>query len=130
MVLDHARYACPPRTAATQRAQVAEGRRRFSELLRRDGPRKRGPVGVKDGPPINGLNRSLVLPHSCRSCKLCAGTYLLGYLGTKRRMQCSKNRLLDDFVGDGEQRWGHLNAQDPGSLRVDEELELGRLNDR
>ena len=29
MAHDHARHACPSRTAATQRAQVAEGRGRF-----------------------------------------------------------------------------------------------------
>src|SRR5437762_5437382 len=34
-------------------------------------------------------------------------------------------RLLDDFVGDGEQRRRDVDGEQPGSLQVDDELELG-----
>ena len=39
----------------------------------------------------------------------------------------SLSDLLDDLVGGGEQRWRHGEADGLGGLQVDDELELGRL---
>jgi hypothetical protein len=38
--------------------------------------------------------------------------------------------LFDHLVGDGEQRRGHLKAEQPSGLQVDGEFELDRLLDR
>ena len=38
--------------------------------------------------------------------------------------------LFDHLVGGGEQRWRHGEAEHPGGLGVDDQLELGRLHDR
>ena len=38
--------------------------------------------------------------------------------------------LFDHLVGAGEQRRRHCEAKHPGCLRVDDQLELGRLHDR
>jgi hypothetical protein len=38
--------------------------------------------------------------------------------------------LLDHLVGAGEQRGRHVDAEHECRLRVDDELELGRLHDR
>ena len=38
--------------------------------------------------------------------------------------------LFDHLVGDGEERWGNLDAQQLCGLQVDDKLEPGRLHDR
>jgi hypothetical protein len=38
--------------------------------------------------------------------------------------------LLDHLVGGCEERFRHLDAEQPRGLKVDDELELGRLMDR
>jgi hypothetical protein len=40
------------------------------------------------------------------------------------------NDLLDHFVGDCEERRGHVEPERPGGLQVDHQLEPGRLLDR
>ena len=37
-------------------------------------------------------------------------------------MQCSKSTSLDDLVGEQLDRVGHLDAEQPGRLQVDDEL--------
>jgi len=39
-------------------------------------------------------------------------------------------RLLDHLVGEGEQRWRHLDAKQSRGLQVDDELKRDRLHDR
>ena len=42
-------------------------------------------------------------------------------------MRCSKKILFDDFVGAGEQRGRHVDAEHLGGLQIDDELESGGL---
>jgi hypothetical protein len=44
-------------------------------------------------------------------------------------MHRSNGRVFDHFVGESEQSWRHRDAEQPSGLRVDDELELGRLHD-
>src|SRR5262249_33590651 len=39
-------------------------------------------------------------------------------------------RSFDHLVGDGKQRRGHVEANHPGRLGVDDQLKLARLHDR
>jgi hypothetical protein len=43
---------------------------------------------------------------------------------------CANASLFDHLVGNREQRRRHGEAEHPGSLGVDDQLELGRLHDR
>ena len=45
-------------------------------------------------------------------------------------MAVSISTSLDHLVGDGKESRRHLDAERPGGLQVDDELELGRLHDR
>ena len=38
--------------------------------------------------------------------------------------------LFDDLVGDGEHPWRHLDVERSRRLKIDDELKLGRLNNR
>src|SRR5262245_44935871 len=43
---------------------------------------------------------------------------------------CQCGASLDHLVGDSEQPWREAEAECPGGVEVDHELELGRLHDR
>jgi hypothetical protein len=47
-----------------------------------------------------------------------------------RLMHRNKTVLFDHLVGGGEQGWRHIEAQRPGGLEVDHELEFRWLHDR
>src|SRR5205809_3475308 len=53
---------------------------------------------------------------------------------TRTAEQCdgasSATRSFDHLVGAGEQRWRNFEAERPGRLQVDDELEFGGLQDR
>jgi hypothetical protein len=42
----------------------------------------------------------------------------------------NSRRLIDHLIGEQLHRVGHLDAQRPGRLQVDDELEFGRLHHR
>ena len=48
----------------------------------------------------------------------------------RRVMNSRRHGSFDHLVGDGEQRGRHVDAERPGRLQVDDELELGRLQHR
>src|SRR6059058_2971166 len=54
--------------------------------------------------------------------------------GRRAAEQCdgasSATRSFDHLVGAGEQRWRNFEAERPGRLQVDDELEFGGLQDR
>jgi hypothetical protein len=55
---------------------------------------------------------------------------VMSAIATSGLMQCSRPQLFDHLVGAGEQRRGHLNAEQSRRLRVDDEHEFARLQDR
>ena len=50
-----------------------------------------------------------------------------GRLGSPR---LNRNRLFDDLVGTGEDRWRHRETERLGGFQIDQELELRRLINR
>jgi hypothetical protein len=54
------------------------------------------------------------------------------FVGTHKTQQrvCKKPVLLDHLVGAGKQRRRHVEAERPGGLEVDHELQLGRKLNR
>jgi hypothetical protein len=51
-------------------------------------------------------------------------------LSAKSRPEQVQQKLFDHLVGSGEQAWRKAEAECPGGVEVDHELEFDRLHDR
>jgi hypothetical protein len=61
-----------------------------------------------------------------QACQWLSGQITLCAMNGPERVQ---QKLFDDFVGAGKQRWWHSQAKSPGRLKIDEQLDLGGLLD-
>jgi hypothetical protein len=52
------------------------------------------------------------------------------FVPTRDSCTAAKSSSFDHLVGQGEQRWWHLQAEAPGRLEIDDKLEFGRLLDQ
>jgi NAD(P)-dependent dehydrogenase (short-subunit alcohol dehydrogenase family) len=67
---------------------------------------------------------------SGRAAIVTGGSKGIGFAVATRFADTAGGTSFDHLVGDGEYRWRHLDAERARRLKIDDELELGRLQHR